>query len=121
MARKKTIADMPDKFEAGYLNRLDGRTAIANDMRGRWQEITEDLGGAASLSYAQRSLVERALWLEHWLQVQERALAEGRVEDFDSGRWTQGCNSLVGILSRLGLERSPRDVSLANYLEGKSQ
>lgn len=115
------LADIPDKFAAGYLDRLDGRTAIAVDMRHRWQALTNDLGGEANLSYAQRSLVERALWLEHWLHIQEQALADGDHANFDAGRWTQACNALQGILVKLGLERKARDVTdLATYLRGKA-
>ena len=112
---------IPDKFAAGYIDRLDGRTAIAQDMRARWQQITADLGGEATLSYSQRSLVERALWLEHWLAVQEQALAAGQYETFDAGRWTQACNALQGILKTLGIERRARDVtSLADYIAQKA-
>ena len=114
-------SDIPAKFEAGYLDRLDGRTAIASAMRARWHEMTSDLGGADRLSYAQRSLVERALWLEHWLHVQEQALADCRHGDFDAGRWTQACNSLLGILARLGLERRQKDVTnLSDYIAKKA-
>lgn len=113
---------MPDKFQAGYLDRLDGRTLIAADLRARWQEFTDDLGGADRLSYAQRSLVERALWLEHWLHLQEQALANDTPEEFDSGKWTQAVNSLQGILVKLGLERRQKDVTdLQSYINGKAQ
>ena len=112
---------IPPKFAPGYLDRLDGRTAIAVDMRHRWQQITADLGGEDRLSYAQRSLVERALWLEHWLAVQERALADGDYGAFDAGRWTQACNSLQGILKTLGIERRAKEVTdLQTYLRQKA-
>ena len=115
------LAEIPDKFSPGYLAALDGRTAIAQDMRARWAAMTADLGGEATLSYAQRSLVERALWLEHWLAVQEQALAAGQYEAFDAGKWTQACNALQGILVKLGLERKQKDVtSLADYIKGKA-
>ena len=112
---------IPDKFAAGYIDRLDGRTAIAQDMRARWQAMTDDLGGEATLSYSQRSLVERALWLEHWLAVQERALADGDYQAFDAGRWTQACNALQGILKTLGIERRAKEVTdLQTYLRQKA-
>ena len=85
-------------------------------MRERYQNYTDDLGGADRLSYAQRSLVERALWLEYWLAEQERALATGK--EFDVGKWTQAANSLQGIYSKLGLERQARDIpDLQSYLK----
>jgi len=109
----------PKKFNTGWLSELDGRTAIAQEMRERFRAFTDDLGGADTLSYAKRSLVERALWLEFWLAQQEQALAGG--SDFDVGKWTQAANALQGILSKLGLDRQAKDVpSLNEYLARKA-
>lgn len=109
----------PDKFSTGWLNQLDGRTGIAQAMRERYRVYTDDLGGAERLSYAQRSLVERALWLEYWLASQEQELAAGN--EFDVGKWTQAANSLQGIFSKLGLKRQVKDVpNLADYIKGKA-
>lgn len=110
----------PDRFTSGWLQSLDGRTGLAVDMRMRWQSLTTDLGGEDRLSYAQRSLCERCLWLEFWLRAQEQALADGK--EFDAGRWTQGCNALQGIYSKLGLERKARDVpDLSTWLASKGK
>ena len=109
----------PDKFSAGWLQELDKRTGIAQLMQHRYQIFTDDLGGVDRLSYAQRSLVERSLWLEYWLASQERELASGG--EFDVGKWTQAVNSLQGILSKLGLSRQARDVpSLGDLMDRKS-
>ena len=109
----------PKTFNTGWLSELDGRTAIAQEMRERFRAFTDDLGGADTLSYAKRSLVERALWLEFWLAQQEQALAGG--SDFDVGKWTQAANALQGILSKLGLDRQAKDVpSLNEYLARKA-
>lgn len=110
--------DVPDRFSSGWLDALDTRTALARHMRDRYAALTDDLGGMDALSYAQRSLCERALWLEYWLASQERELAKG--EPFDVGRWTQAANSLQGIYSKLGLERKARDVpDLHDYLKAR--
>ena len=94
-------------------------SAIAQEMRERFRAFTDDLGGAETLSYAKRSLVERALWLEFWLAQQEQALAGG--SDFDVGKWTQAANSLQGILSKLGLERQAKDVpNLSDFINSRS-
>lgn len=106
---------VPEHFRSGFISDLDGRTAIAQDLRQRYEAITLDLGGADSLSYMQRSLVERYLWLEHWLRTEEQRLAAGA--EFDVGKWVQAANSAQGILSKLGLQRQARDVpDLAQYL-----
>lgn len=107
--------NVPNKFAQGWLQELDSRTAIAREMRQRYSEVCADLGGVDSLSYMQRSLVERALWLEYWLANQERELAEGK--DFDVSRWIQAANGLQGIYSRLGLERKAKEApTLGEYL-----
>ena len=114
------LQEPPQKFAQGWLAELDGRTGIAQVMRQRYEAFTNDLGGVSRLSYAQRSLVERSLWLEYWLAQQEQALATGA--KFDIGKWTQAANSLQGILSKLGLERTARDVpELHEYLESKAK
>jgi len=110
---------IPEKYAPGYLDNLDGRLAVATVMRERYHAFTDDLGGADRLSYAQRSLVERALWLEYWLAEQEQALAKG--QEFDVSRWTQAANSLQGILSKLGLDRQAKDVpDLASFINSRS-
>lgn len=115
-----TTQKPPQKFSTGWLSELDGRTGIAQVMRERYRAFTDDLGGSDRLSYAQRSLVERALWLEYWLAQQEQSLAGG--SDFDVGKWVQAANSLQGILTKLGLDRVARDVpDLAQYLAKKSE
>ena len=97
------------QFANGWLDGLDGRLGIARELRQRFQALTDDLGGTSSLSYAERSLCERALWLEYWLSTQEKELADGGAL-FDVGKWTQAANSLQGIYSKLGLKRVAKNV-----------
>lgn len=107
--------DVPQQFTADWLQSLDGRTAVAQVMRERHRALTDDLGGLSRLSYAKRSLVERVLWLEYWMQQQEQALAGG--SEFDVGKWTQAANSLQGILAKLGLDRIAKEApNLASYI-----
>jgi len=109
----------PERYTNAWLAKLDGRTGIAQVMRERYADLTDDLGGADRLSYAQRSLAERALWLEYWLAQQEQTLATGG--EFDVGKWTQAANSLQGIFSKLGLERKARDVpNLQDYIKARA-
>lgn len=109
---------IPEKYAPGYLDELDGRLGIAQIMRERYRAYTNDLGGADRLSYAQRSLVERALFLEYWLAQQEQSLVKGN--DFDVAKWVQAANSLQGLMAKLGLNRVARDVpSLQDYLANR--
>lgn len=109
---------IPEKYTPGYLDDLDGRLAVAQVMRERFRDFSNDLGGAKNLSYAKRSLIERALFLEFWIAQQEEQLARG--QELDVGKWTQANNALSGILTKLGLERQPRDVpDLATFLKNR--
>lgn len=111
---------LPKKFRPGCLAELDGRLLVAKELRRRYDELVTDLGGLDSLSYAQRSLAEHAIWLGHWLMTQERRLAEG--SSFDAGSWVQSCNALSGLYKTLGLRRVPRDVQdLQTYLRKRQE
>lgn len=71
------------------------------------------------MSYQRRSLAWRFVYLESWLEGQERALAEGK--KIDEARYLAAINSYVGLLGRLGLERRARPVStLEGYLAKKA-
>lgn len=107
----------PEKFTANWLQSLDKRTTVAQELQQRHKLLTDDLGGIDQLSYQQRALVERALWLEYHLQQEELKLATG--QEFDSGKWTQACNALQGILSKLGLNRVAKTIpALQTYVKG---
>ena len=110
--KAKTV---PQQFSPNWMQSLDGRTAIAQELRGRYAAVCTDLGGEDNLSYMQRSLVTRALWLEFHLQQQEELLATG--EGFDSGKWVQAANALQGIWAKLGLERKGKEISLAQFIK----
>ena len=110
--------EVPSQFRRGWLDELDGRLGLARDIRGRFDEIAADLGGIEALSYARRSLIERALWIEYWLAQQERELADGRLEGFDAGKYVQAVNGLQGVLAKVGLDRVARRVpSMSEFLQ----
>lgn len=109
------IKTPPARYNQGWLADLDGRTTIGQQMAELWQQMTDDLGGADRLSLAQQMLIERSLWLHHWLRQQELSLASGG--EFDVGKHAAATNSLQGVLAKLGIERRARDVGdLADYL-----
>lgn len=119
MARLKSL---PESFTSGWLENIDKRTAFGYAMARRYHEFTSDLGGVENLSFQQRVLVERALFLQQWIAQSEAAIAEGG--DADMGKITAANNTLMGILSKLGLERRQKEIpSLSDYIarrEGKA-
>lgn len=114
----KTAAP-PKRYTPDWLQTLDGRTQVAAAMRSRHTALCNDLGGHERLSYQQLALIDRALFLQYWLEQEEQKLATGA--EFDSAKWVQACNSLNGLLSKLGLERRAREVpALQQYLQANS-
>ena len=110
--------DIPQQYAADWLEKMDGRTAIARAVNERLHSLLADLGGADALSYQQRSLAKRAIWTEAVIEQSEAALARG--EDVDVGRITQANNSLIGLYRVLGIERKVKDVpDLATYLASR--
>ena len=112
-------SELPDRYSEDWLAKLDGRTAIARVIRDRLEDLQTDLGGRDSLSYQQRSLTKRAVWMEAVIEQQEIALSRG--EPVDQGKLTQAVNSLIGILKTLGLQRKAKDIhSLSDYMEARN-
>lgn len=100
---------------------LDGRTRAAQHALELRASILSDLGGQEHTSIAQRELAQRA------------AILGAALEDIET-RWLKGnpielkeyatlINAQRRVLSDLGLERGPRDVtpSLAQYLESQAE
>lgn len=110
---------LPDNYSHDWLERLDGRTRLAQSVRARYDALTNDLGGHASLSYQRKSLAKRALWQEAVIESMEAELARGK--DVDLGKLTQSVNSLQGLYKTLGLNRVAREVSLSDYIGKASQ
>jgi hypothetical protein len=106
--------DISKRFRQNWLEQLDFRTNLARDLKDRYTALCNDLGGIERLSYAQRSLAERCIWLERYVGLQEQEMLE---EHFDPRTWILACNSLLNIYSRLGLERRARDIpTLHEYI-----
>lgn len=114
------MQEPPINYERGFLDKLDGRYAVAQIIRDQWEQMTNDLGGADQLSLAQAMLVERAIWLNHWLRQEEQKLAVGG--EFDINKVSVATNSLQGVLAKLGLQRIARDVpSLQAYIANRER
>ena len=111
-------SEIPDRYAHDWLEKLDGRTRMAQAARQRLEVLQDDLGGHSALSYQERSLCRRAVFLEMLLEQREAALAEGR--EIDEGSHTQSINALMGLWKSLGLKRRAKDVpSLHEYLQAK--
>ena len=114
------MPDIPNRYTGDWLEKLDGRTTFARAVQARLADLHADLGGRDALSYQERSLCKRAVWLEAMIEQREAALARG--EDIEEGSHTQSINSLMGVWKALGLNRRAKDVTdLRSYLKSKTQ
>ena len=112
------MAELPQRYAADWIEKLDGRTTLAKVVQSRLAELQADLGGLHSLSYQERSLTRRAVWLEALIESREAALARG--EEIEEGAHVQSVNALMGVWKALGLQRRAKDVTdLQAYLRSK--
>ena len=95
--------DLPSRYDERFIVQLDGRFRLAREVRDRLAAVYADLGGEDRLSYLQRSLVKRYVWLELHHEADEARIAKGEVVDV--GKHTQRLNSLIGLARTLGIER----------------
>lgn len=112
------MSGLPLRYSADWIEKLDGRTTLAKVVQSRLAELQADLGGLDALSYQERSLTRRAVWLEALIESREAALARG--EEIEEGAHVQSINALIGVWKALGLHRRQKDVTdLQSYLRSK--
>ncbi len=117
--QKATKPDwVPAAYREDFLAGLDGRTQVARELKARLIALQDDLGGEANLSYQQRSLAKRAIYLEARAESLEAAMASG--QDIELGQYIMAINAMVGLFRTLGLARHRREVSLNDYLQGQA-
>jgi hypothetical protein len=87
----------------------DGNSAWSRRYRDLVIGHVNDLGGAALLSEAQKSLVRRASAIELELEQMEGKLSRGEAVDPDV--FTRSASHLRRIFETLGIERKQKDVT----------
>jgi hypothetical protein len=97
---------LPQKFKAGFLAQLDGRTDLARALRSNYDALVNDIGGKDEVGHVKKALAERFVWLEAILQTIEFELGNGELDRQKAlGVWIQAVNSLTGLAKTLGIER----------------
>jgi hypothetical protein len=113
--RPKLPRLMPVRYREDFASVMDGRSRLARELRDRLSALVADLGGEDALSHAQRSLCQRAVWLELCIEHEETRIAEGG--GIDIAPHAQLVGTLLSIFKTLGLKRQPRPTpSLRDYL-----
>jgi hypothetical protein len=86
------------------LANVDGRTAAARRYRDLTISLADDLGGAATLTEAQRALVRQAAAMIVQSEKLQGEVLRGEIVDCE--QLTRLANAATRILSRLGLKRT---------------
>jgi len=97
----------------------DGRSTTARRFRDLFENVCNDLGGAAHLSEAQRQLVSRAAMLNSECERLEALSARGE-PGFDIDAYGMLCDQLGRVFGRIGLNRVPRDATTLQQYVAKS-
>lgn len=102
------------RFRPGFLTELDGRYPVVRGLKHRLGCYLSDLGGAANLSTMEQTIVKRIVHLEHLVEQRESALIAGTGTNLNE--YLASINTLSNLLSRIGLKRRAKSISLKDYL-----
>ena len=107
--RSTKQVNVPRGYQRNALSDLDGRFKPIREAKARWSQLASDLGGINELSYQKQSLLWRFVFLEGWIEDQERRMIQGQA--VDESKWLSALGSFTSLLSRIGLERKARQIS----------
>ena len=121
---RRPLSRVSAKAAQGVTSWLDGndkRGPVARRFRDLVHEVTTDLGGPGELTEAKRQIVRRIASMSVWCESEEAKMADG--EEIDIDKFQRTSNSLRRLCETIGLERTPRDVtmSLVEYCTIKAQ
>jgi len=105
------------RFRPSFLSDLDGRYPVVRGLKYRYACYTSDLGGTATLSAMEQTIVKRIVHLEHLVEQKESALLSGGT--LDVHEYLSAVNTLSGLLSKIGLKRRAKSISIKDYLNAQ--
>jgi hypothetical protein len=112
-------ADNVGKMRLMTLDGLDGRTNAAKAARALVSQLESDAGGGERLSAGERALIVRAAVSTAMIEHIEATWLSGG--ELDVGAYTALVNVQRRLLTTVGLQRRPRDVTpdLDDYVAGR--
>ena len=113
------VTSLTRVYKDDVLSRMDGRCLTVKVLRERYATLLSDLGGGDELPYQFRSLLQRFVCLESWIEGQEERLAQG--EKIDLGQWLAGINAYVPLLRMMGLKRQAKSVATLQDMLKRAQ
>lgn len=114
-SRRQEVAIATDLFRPRFWEDQDGRSTIVREIRERVATLEHDCDAQ---SHQQRSLCQRAIFIELQLESLEIRATEGIAVDM--GSFTQMVNCLQGLYGKLGLKKQVKSFDLQAYAKERS-
>lgn len=108
---------VPEKYDPRFLQTMDRRLRLPRILRQSKDALLADLGG--EVSFQENVLVDRIVHLMGLVTEKEMALANG--EKLDVSEYLNCINCLSGLLTKVGLKRRAKTLSLKDYLNAKPE
>lgn len=109
--------DISKRFAPDF-TKLDRRFTPVKALYEEFNALTTDLGGAAALSFQETTLCKRVVHLEALITKMETVLVKGGAIDVHV--YLAAINTLASLLSKLGLRRRVKNITLSEYIVSKS-
>jgi hypothetical protein len=98
------LTTVPQRFDPNFIERLNRNYSLTQIVLARREALEAHCGG--DLSYVQKGLVKRIIWLELLAESYEQKVANG--EQIDVGALTQITNTLKGLYKDVGIKATTR-------------
>jgi len=108
---------VPRRYKGGFLSELDGRSPDVRGLKYRRACLISDLGGSTNISRMEEHLVDRIVHLIYLAEEQELALVAGK--KITVHEYLAAVTTLTSLLSKLGLKRRAKSISLKDYLNAQ--
>ncbi len=96
---------LPKRYSRGFLTRIHNGTTLGRRLNSTFGSLVLDCGGADAMTTGKLMLVERLTFLQEFLSELEQNIAADPVGKPELlGRWTQGINSMMGLVRTLKLD-----------------
>lgn len=112
---------LPEKYRHKFLRQMDGRLSLVKALKALRRDIINDCGGHEELSKMRLILINRLVYGTAILETIEAEFSEqGTISKEQISKWVQMCNTVQGLLSKLGLDRAVKQVTnLQDYIDSK--
>jgi len=99
---------LPKHYQRGFLVQMSRQSSLGKRLNDTFASLIADSGGPGRMTTGRLMLAERMTFLDEVLRQIERDMVESddpkiRLNLFN--KWTQGINSLVGLVRAMGFDK----------------